>query len=330
MQIIPLSYTFINNPVFMKKYILKKKTFSYQHGQASPFIVLIVFLLIILASFLVGGIIPSVTNKTLTPLGENEVDFSKIATNPHSNLQLKTFGIKQCSSNAALDLLIDNSGSMSFGSKMDDLKNALRVLASNFPDNGVLTLQTFSEVPIELVPFDKLFGQDKPQFLTAVNLMHPISGTYSKDAFVFAMGKIAEGRRKFPNHKFSLLFISDGIPETGATNQACQGGVNGPNCGTAPSGTCRCFASEQDPTAIAAQIKQTGVKIFTITYTDTSDAKFDTKLKAMMSNVASSPSDAYVAPASNQVATVLKQIQTKICQESSSSSPSEAPLSSTP
>lgn len=284
----------------------------------SLFPILIILLAISFGVYSVGGVVPKMSDKNTTLIEDQELYFDHRSGKARDTIQLETFGLRSCGSNAAVNLLIDNSGSMAYGSKMQNLKTALKTLADNFPDSGVLTLQTYSVYPVELVPFEDLFGKARPRFLQAVNSMAPIEATHSKDGFLFAKAKLDAGRPKFPKHKFAMVFISDGIPEDGPTNNRCPGGISGPICGQHPQGfkgACRCFSASQDPRTVATEVKKSGVRIFTISYVDDSDQKFNKLLTNMMTEVASSPSDAYLAPSSDKVLDILKQIKVKLCGE---------------
>lgn len=232
----------------------------------------------------------------------------------NSNLQLRTFNIQTCSSKLAVDFLIDNSGSMQFGTKMQSLKNALKVFAAQFPDSGALALQTYSETVNNRLPFT-VFKDAKEQFLNDVDSMAPLSATHSKDAFLVAQNSINDGKSSFPNYNFNLIFISDGIPETDAKNQLCPGGQNSQYCAVHPmvATACRCYDTDQDPTAVATQIKNSGIRIFTIAFVDPTEARFNDNLQRLMMDVASSPRDYYMAPIDGQLIDIINQISTRIC-----------------
>ncbi len=286
---------------------------------------IIILGIIIVASFaLIGGFSPLVKNPPIdttiyTPDAE-------ILRGSQNNLQLKTIKFTSCGSSAAIGFLVDQSGSMGFGTpgatKEDNLKNALNVFATNFPTEGIAGLNTFSDhEPPDIhpsVPFN-FFKNNKSQFINVVTNMTSNGGTYTKDAFILEKQILDAARAKYPDYKFNLIFISDGVPETRAGNYACPGGP-GPSsryCTAIPSNSppaCRCFDTSQDPTSIASQIKSSGVRIFTIGYVRDEDAKFQDDLTNLMKNIASSPTDFFVAPIDNQITSILQQISVKICK----------------
>lgn len=260
-------------------------------------------------------------------------------------LQIETFKVKECRSNMAINFLIDNSGSMQFGNKMEELKNALITFANQYPLSGAIALQTYSETVRNRVEFS-LFKDSKQKFIDQVNDMDWISATHSKDAFNAASVSINKGKTLFPDYQFTLVFISDGIPETRLGNNTCGGGsCGGGNCsgnlvggecrnglmsggtctgGTSPefcmehpilADTCRCYDSNQDPSAIASLLKAapSNVRIFTIAFTDDlADAHLNNKLQSLMRSIAS-PGSYYLAPIESELTDIIDQIANRIC-----------------
>lgn len=295
-----------------------KSKLSRKIEQKGASLVIVFLGVIILASlFFVGGIIPGKSD-----LHENEPSFTVLPEVPldkKNTLQLKTIKFKSCVADASVSFLVDSSGSMAFGTKLSNLKTALKIFADNYPLEGLISLQTFSTYssnPSIDVPFD-YFKNNKSRFINSINSIYPDGGTYTKNAFEVAKAKFAQAKIKFPGSKFTLIFISDGIPETSATNNLCPGG-KGPDskyCTSSPNkpSACRCFATEQDPTSVANEIKSQDVRIFSIGYINEEDDKFKDDLTELMTNVASSPDDFYIAPITNQLTSILQRISTKIC-----------------
>jgi hypothetical protein len=286
----------------MRRKIKPSKKYHFLRGFVT--IVLLMTLVVFGSIMLVGGLLPTMPEGT----GEGQeaiIDTNTLPTGQHDNLQLGTFKFKPCAAISAVNFLVDNSGSMGNGSKMSDLKNGLRAFGASFPDEGIIGLQAYNqpgeispEGYEELVPISK-FADVKNTFSSAVDSMRPGGYTYSKSAMEFSKTKLQEAMPKFPEYKFNLIFISDGVPQTRATDGTC--------------GYDRCFAHIQDPTSVATEIKAMGVRIFTLAYLDDSDARLNNELRNMMTNVASSPDDFYVAPVSNQIDQILAQIGQKVC-----------------
>ena len=276
---------------------------------------ILILVIIVLGSILMaGGLFPKLLKGD--PNAPKYTAIPEILPDKHDTLQLKTIKFKGCTSTVAVDFLVDRSGSMKFGTKLENLKNALRVFANNYLDDGIIGMQTFSDTPTSVVPFD-YFKNVKSQFLSAISALFPDGGTYTKDAFTFVKPRLDTARAKFPNYKFSLIFISDGVPETAVANAACLGGP-GPDsryCGpsTTTPGACRCFDVNQDPTPVANEIKNSGVRIFSIGYINDEDLKFKNDLTDLMKRVASSPDDFFPAPIDNQLTNILQQISVKLC-----------------
>jgi len=270
---------------------------------------LLILVIVIIASFLLTGGFTVYQNSTAPQNSTNQtVELVQGSPQPaNQTLQFKTleFSTKLCS-NMAVDFLVDNSGSMDSGNKLTQLKEGLLQFTSGFPDASVVALQKFAVTPSEVIPFS-YYKDVKNQFSQYVNSMTANNATYTKDAFGLAKLSLDAAILKYPNYKFTLIFISDGVPETTQSDLTCI-----PNyCRT---NTCQCFAPEQDPTDIANEIKQEGIRIITISYVDKSDAKIESILENLMTNVASSPNDYYKAPDSNQISSILSQISTKLCQ----------------
>ena len=231
------------------------------------------------------------------------------ATNQQLQLRVAHFvpinQIQSCSSKQAIDFLIDNSGSMlepgavstnpaSYyeepNSKIAILKQALLSLSSSFTDSTIVGVQVFSgpstqvvtslgiaaAIPKIIVPIDT-YKNNSAIFQSSIATMHAAGSTYTKEGFTFAQSRIEAAMQQFPGYKFSLIFISDGIPETIP--------ASGSPCTTAPNGQQRCFAQIQDPTSVATTLKTEGVHIYTIRYLDTDDTLFNTNLQTMMDTV---------------------------------------------
>ena len=297
-----------------------------QFSQSGVGMILIFLSVVIIASlFLVGGIIPGKSKNN-----NKDFTYSAVIDTPGDSkktLQLKTIKFKSCGTDATVDFLVDRSGSMNLGTKLVNLRSGLRVFADSFPEEGVIGMQTFSggltpdsrNITAD-VPFD-YFKNNKTQFVSSIINLFPDGGTSTKDAFVFAKTQLDLAKQNFPDRKYTLVFISDGIPETLKQNTDCPSDTSCRNQYCAQKTDFlgnirwRCFDPNQDPTPIAAEIKASGVRIFTIGYVDDTEAKFNTELTALMKRVATAPEDFYPAPITGQLTTILQSITTKICKD---------------
>lgn len=297
---------------------IKKKRFklSLYKNSIGGIEILILIILVLGAILLIGGLFPKILSPDPNALKYTAV--SDIAPDPHSTLQLKTIKFKSCTSAVAVDFLVDRSGSMNYGTKLQNLQSALKFFADSFPEEGIIGMQTFSADFTPVVSID-YFRNVRSTFTSAVNAINPFGGTYTKNAFALAKPLLDSARAKFPDYKFSLIFISDGVPETLARNTA-SGACSGTTpedqryCGLKPAdGLCRCFDISQDPSSVASEIKNSGVRIFSIGYIHDEDLKFQNDLTTLMTNVASSPTDFYQAPIDNQLTDILSQISQKLC-----------------
>lgn len=272
-----------------------------QRGKGGLILLVLMGLLFIASLALVNGVIPEISKSNITDNGEEKILVDKPGTSADKSIQLKTIEFKNCSKIIAIDFLVDNSGSMG-GSKLTNLKNGLKTFASSLPDSAVIGLQSFNgpQAPREIIPVS-LYKNVKQKFSQWIDQMNADGWTYTRTAFNFSNSKIIQAIPQYPNHKFNLIFISDGVPETASCPRVRQ-----PGCETG-----------EDPTTspnIADQIKSNGVRIFSIAYLDNNDIRWNNQLQTLMKNVASSSSDYYIAPQSNQISDILKQITTKLCQ----------------
>ncbi len=313
----------------------------------NSFVFFIVLLIIAGAVVLASGISPnlpitSLSNQALAPTliaqatTNGELYTLKDKTSLNSNngqLQLGQPQIVQeaCGQNALVIFLLDTSASMSDNNKASSLKAGLNSFASVFPANGILGLTEFSTKVAQIIP-PSTYNVVKSNFLNAISSYNPNGDTSTADAFTFIQNEvIANEISKIPGkRKISLIFISDGIPESQAYTEKCllppnylNINTNIPecvaNCHYDSSLTQnRCFDPTQDPTNIAQTIKSEGIKIYAIAYPD-SNGWFVTKQAGMMSAVASSDSSApngidyWQAPSSNDITSIMSTISDKIC-----------------
>ena len=177
------------------------------------------------------------------------------------------------------------------GTKISRLKEAVLTFVGSFSDSSVVGIQDYSSAmnprgPVAvLVPFS-YYKDVKTNLPALVNQMQAIGNTWTRDAFVFSFARMQEAIPKFPNYKMAFIFISDGQPNT----------IDHPN----PLQT-------QNPTDIAVQIKNAGIKIFTISYGADADVN-------LMRSLASSPAEAYVAPTTGEINGILTKIANKLCE----------------
>jgi len=298
-----------------KKKSKKRKIFSfYSKGKTSVYMMLLV--VVILGSILLAQ---GLTPKSMTSTDEGGGESILISEAPQpgrSNLQLDTLKFRKCAEKVAIDFLVDTSGSMD-GSKLNNLQQALKFFGSKFPDNGVVGIQIFSgpQPAQELIPIS-LYKDVKRTFNNKIDSMYAYGSTYTRDAFEFAKPKLLAAKAAYPNQKFALIFISDGIPEvTGCGREEQKNG---------------CTAAEaQDPNkapSIPDEIKGNDIRIFSIAYLDRNDDFFDNKLKELMRNASSMdsnppcPADAAnvdfcIAPIGNQLDNILARISSKFCSD---------------
>jgi hypothetical protein len=292
--------------------------------------ILVILIIVIGFSFtLVGGITPG-ENFKLTSSPDSEI-YTPSGLSEHvatgSGLQLNLVKLKSCSSTVAVNFLVDNSGSMGFdgGKKLKNLKNAVLSFKSKLADDNVFGLQSFSQDWELLINPDK-FKNVKSKIHQTVCGLRSETSTYTRDAFSKTETVLDEAIMKYPDYKFALIFISDGVPETGNGDPPYPSCLSSEFCSGNPNGIsdCRCFSKDQDPTNfynstltdMTKRIKDKGVKIFSIAFVDKSDEKLNNILESLLKRIASSEDTYYRAPNEEDIKIILDKIATKICQES--------------
>ncbi|MEK7571762.1 MAG: VWA domain-containing protein [Patescibacteria group bacterium] len=215
-----------------------------------------------------------------------------------TNLQLKTFMVNTCGQKTAVDFLIDTSGSMQFDNKMNRTKEALRFFTDNLIGKSVIGMQTFSAEAKEVVPL-RYYKDVKEDVSKAIEDLKPGGNTVTRDGFNLAKGKLAAAitSNKYPDYRYALIVITDGIPEIPPAEQqpdSCI--IKVPDANLTGD---RCFAKEQDPTrapSVANDIKNMGVDVYTVNiYSDTfpSDRAMLPYLEALLKESASQPTDTH-------------------------------------
>lgn len=336
----------------------KPSTDSRTSGIGYLYIVVIIFLAVAGATLFTGGSIPVDPNgpegpPTLPPYFDISTDEQKIVfpsgaltPNPEGNLQLKTFKVNTCGQTSAIDILIDTSGSMTDEDKIDKLKDSLKTFTKSFSGTTAVTMQTFSANVKEIVPWG-LYKNNKTEVQTEINDLDAKGHTRMRDGFKMAKEKLSEAinQNKFPGYTYSLLLISDGVPEIPPPDDASPydpGKCGMPNvpapagddrdcyvrvCDPVTAPALRCFAKKQDPRAtpgdstnFAKQIKDMGVSIYAIgLYADSSsDKKLRNWLEPLLQEVVSQPASTHYYAYDNNsenLKKIFESIVTKICDD---------------
>lgn len=250
--------------------------------------VLTFILLVIISSFLlVRGFFPKSTltdprDNAQYELGDQEQNDSA------TGLQLRTLKLKQCQNAAAVDMLLDRSGSMQ-GNKLKQLKEAANGFVTNLTDDSIIGIQSFSSSSqLELQLADNVpispYGSVKPLVASAINGLNAGGGTPTKSALEFSRQKLAEAIPKYPGKNFVLIFVSDGQPTPQDQNPI----TNPPNP--------------------ADGIKSLGVTIYTIAIGADS-------LNNVMSGIASGPDTMFNAPTGTELKGIYDKIATRLCNK---------------
>lgn len=291
------------------------------------YVIVIMITITAFSYFMTGGIFPkspAATTKAPPPgSGQQEIVFEQDTSPGKRNLQLQTFTVKNtCEDKIAVDFLIDISASMAYGNKQRNEKNALNSFAARLTDTSVIGIQTFSDPNkvTEKVPIS-LYKDVKQQVTNTINNLPASGATSTRSAFDLAKQKLSEViiQDKFPGYKYSLVFLSDGVPEV----QMPESEKNSTNClATSPnpdgSNTLRCFARAQDPrtpTNIPSEIKALGVDVYSIAITDPKDQPMKAELLQLLRDASSDPDSTYFYESvdGNDLQTVLESVLKAIC-----------------
>jgi len=316
-----------------QKHLSKKKNVFWKRGTITLYVLLTV---IILGAFFLAGGVPKFDFSPTdgTPAGEVVLE----TPDPQrDSLQLKTLRFKNCASTAAVDFLVDTSGSMRDGGKMQNIRDALSSFASNFNDKSVTGIRRFSSddyhycaphpITERLTQID-FYGSNKNSYASTINSFCADGATNTRSAFAAELDDLrnAVSDQKFKDYNFNLVFISDGIPEVYGSGHsgACTGAEPYQFCALS-KGACRCFVDDQDPTTnpqIAQQVQALktingkNVRVFSVLVFDpVSDGPFESKLTNMMQAIASTPSDFYKTSDPATIKNIYSQISNKICTE---------------
>lgn len=295
-------------------------------------IIILLSIVIIGSIMLVGGAYPIISYDTLN--FENQKTFDEdqqpTPTGKQNNKQLQIQELKNCSDSLAVEFLLDTSGSMEDGGKMDKLKEALNNFISKVKNKSVIAIRTFNTVTSMQVGFD-FYKNNQLQVQAVINGLSPGGGTYTRNAFAGVKEDIVPllNDKKFQMYTPNIIFFSDGIPETSAANTACVSRRLCTDKIVSPifPGECRCFDTNQDPTNkglsdgdIVEQIKKfknkdgKNVNIFSVLlFNKTSDAFFETEEEALMQRIASAPENFYKTPRADDLQKIFNQIITQVC-----------------
>ncbi len=275
------------------------------------YVLLIILLLTLAAMTLTGGIIPisKVIPDSAAPAGSQVYEVA--TSSARNNLQLETFGVKDCQQSMAVDFLVDTSGSMRYTDKLTKLKEALNLFLGKLKDNSIVGMQRFSTDTSNVADID-YYKNNKSKILPFVASLQANGMTSTRDAFSLAEQKLTDaiGLSKFAGHKFALIFISDGFPE---------------NLQDQATGNCEfqymqaCFARSEDPRIppnIAQAIKDKGVKIFSIAILSQKDDILLPYEEQLFQDVSSKPLSTYYYETFSAIdlPKIFETISTKVCE----------------
>jgi hypothetical protein len=310
---------------------------SKSPGVGYVYVLALMFIAIVAASVLSGGMIPVDPNgpggpPTLPPYygqeGDNDqqqiiLPSGALTPDPKGNLQLKTFKVNTCSQTAVIDFLIDTSGSMQYEGKMDKLKKALKAFTKKMSKSSGVGMQTFSAVVKERVALG-YYRDVKSNVQANIDSLQTDGWTRTRDGFKLAKQSINEAMqgKKFPGYKYYLVLMTDGVPELSPDQtRHCEAEADDANLG----GAKRCFAKEEDPRGtdldgvdVSQDLKNLGVEIYSIGLFSSnfaSDKALQPYLEKMLQDVASTPTSEHYFTDQQDLTKVFDKIFTSICDQ---------------
>lgn len=240
------------------------------------------------ALLLVGGLGPRKTGLSIVP----DTNFYTLSDSgersEEKTLQMKALlpNASNCANKGkiAVNLLLDNSGSMNAknGNRIAKLREAVIAFAANLSDEDVIGAQKFNTEPGNLIDINT-WAKNKATFNGVISKLGARGGTHTKAALTFSMTKVTPAKPVYPDHKWVLIVVSDGIPNP--------------------------YPAE-DPRKIAADIKSQ-IQIITVGI-DLDEVIKDKELaKDVLRETASTPADFYNTSTDN-VVDVFKKISTSL------------------
>jgi uncharacterized protein YegL len=275
---------------------MSKKSSSFIFSSKGAITFKILLGVVIIGSIaLVSGVFPK---GQITPQDPNAPRYKVKAddeTLQKKSIQLKTLKFETCSESVAVEMVLDRSGSMRTGTKMKNLKTASLFFINKLTDQAPIGIITFSNTvreEFEIQPY----GQIKGNINSVIQGLTPNGFTHTREALQRTKTSLEVGMPQYPGRQFAVIFVSDGVPETQ------RGGS---------------FDPTQDPTTapnIADEIKNLGVRIYTIAITQGLSGNNRQQMNRLMQGVAS-PDSFFEAPDTSQLETIYNQIGFEICNE---------------
>ncbi len=313
---------------------LKISMFCFK-GRGDLYVVSILTLIIIASAFLVGGVYPDLNQvpetadmfepkekkadkKNTGVVQLRQLDVNKKPRNQDNNSnnrnrQDQTGKPPACTKKGAIAFLIDVSASMEANGKLTKLKEALNGFVNKLPSETLVGLYTFSDrtfgEPKERVAFGPKTKLLTPVGNSPIDALSPEGATFMLDGFQLVQGKLSVAKDDFPNRQFSLILVSDGVPEL-------------IECDTShmPDNTCRAnrnYDYTQDPTLtnIPDLIKDQDVRIYSIAMYDKDDLDVSTNQLIYIMQTLASP-DSYFDETANGggLDATYERIKSSICK----------------
>lgn len=268
-------------------------------GMVITFVIL--SMIVVTGVFYSGGVLPQVAKMPFLTDREGILLEENDSENGQPNLQINTLPFitttltptglpptaspipseQPCSDRVAVDLVLDTSGSMSFGGgeKMANLKSGVLAFMNLQQDDNIIGAQRFASNVSDVFPIDR-YSVNRSIIPNAINGLSPAGGTDMTGGLTLARQRINEAQARFPGYSWTIIFFSDGEPSAGTTN----------------------------PIFMANAIKQSGIRIITV------GLEMNARGRENMLAMASSPNDYYDAINASQLQQIYESLVTEVCQ----------------
>ncbi len=118
-------------------------------------------------------------------------------------------------------LVIDTSGSME-GSRMQAVKDGLRIAAGQINPGNYVSIVTFDNRPVRRLPLAPFDQPQHQRFLATVDLLRADGATAMYDGMMVGLADLMEKKAADPTGRFYLLLLTDGEANRGFQFDAVQ------------------------------------------------------------------------------------------------------------
>ena len=122
-----------------------------------------------------------------------------------------------------MEMVVDTSGSMDQGNRLNAVKDALRTASSQINPGNQVGLVSFSDKPTIRVPLAPYNELEQKRFFTAIEQLKAYGGTALYDGLAVGIAELMDKQSLDPEGQFSLLLLTDGERTTGLSLEQLEG-----------------------------------------------------------------------------------------------------------